>query len=205
MPRIVALSDTHGGHRRLEVPEGDILIHAGDMTRGGSLESLRDVDEWLGQFPHPHKLVVAGNCDYCFERDQERARQVLSNARYLQDESVEIDGLRIWGSPWQPIFLNMAFNVERGEALARKWEAMPDELDVLITHGPPRGILDRTSRGEEVGDRALRTRIEQVQPKLHIFGHVHESSGETAVDGVHYVNAACDAPGKEPVVIDVGV
>ncbi len=203
MTTIVVMSDTHGRHREVEVPEGDLLIHAGDFTGSGSLRDIEEVDDWLAGLPHETKLLVAGNCDRCCEHSPEKVRERLDHARYLQDEAVEIDGLTIWGSPWQPKFLSMAFNLPRGEALAEKWRAMPEETDVLVTHGPPYGILDRTSRGEQVGDRALLGRVTEVRPTVHVFGHVHESAGMERREGTRFVNAACDRKGKTPAVLEV--
>ncbi len=200
--KIVALSDTHGGHHQIDVPDGDVLIHAGDFTRSNALRDVEAFDEWLAQFDHPHKIVIAGNCDGCFENDPEKARERLTAATYLQDDGITIEGVDIWGSPWQPTFMNLAFNLPRGEALADKWAAMPEDTDLLVTHGPPRGVLDRTSRGEEVGDRALFKRIQEVDPDLHVFGHVHESSGRERRGATEFVNAACDRADKSPVVID---
>jgi Icc-related predicted phosphoesterase len=201
--RIVALSDTHGRHERVDVPDGDVLLYGGDFGHLHSLDGVRRLNDWLNGLAHPHKFVVAGNCDAIWESRREEAEEVLSAAEYLQDTLVVVDGVRIWGSPWQPVFLDMAFNVERGEPLARKWEAMPDDIDVLVTHGPPRGILDRTSRGQTVGDRALMERVEQVRPQLHVFGHVHESSGVLSRNGTTFANVACDAAGKTPCCFDI--
>lgn len=201
--KLVVMSDTHGRHRDVSVPEGDVLIHAGDFTSRGGLSDVEEFDDWLAQYDHPTKLLVAGNCDGCFEQSPMKARERVTAAKYLQDDSVEVDGLKIWGSPWQPVFLNMAFNVPRGEALAEKWEAMPDDTDVLVTHGPPAGVLDETSRGESVGDEALWQRVRQVEPALHIFGHVHESRGQRDVGHTRFINAACNAPGEEPFVVEI--
>ena len=196
MTTFALLSDTHGRHRQVEVPEADVLIHAGDFTRSGGLGDVEEFDDWLAGLPHPTKIVVAGNCDGCCEMNPEAVRRRLTQARYVQDESIEVDGLTVWGSPWQPVFLNMSFNLERGEALAEKWAEMPDEIDILVTHGPPRGILDETSRGEVVGDRELLARVTEVRPKLHVFGHVHESSGREERAETTFVNAACDTASK---------
>ena len=203
MTTIVVISDTHGRHRDVDVPGGDILVHAGDFTGSGRMSDVDEVDDWLGDLPHATTIVVAGNCDRCCERDPDEVRERLTNATYLQDESLEVEGLHIYGSPWQPVFLNMSFNLPRGEALAEKWAQIPEETDILVTHGPPFGIRDRTSRGEEVGDRALLERVTELQPAYHFFGHVHESSGVEERGGTTFVNAACDRKGKTPFVVEV--
>ena len=145
--RIVCISDTHGMHRQIQVPEGDLLIHAGDSLARGTLDDLEDLDEWLGSLPHRHKIVIAGNHDWCFQDDPDDARKLLTNAHYLQDNGLELEGLRFWGSPWTPVFFNWAFNLERGDAIAERWSLIPEKLDVLITHGPPAGILDPVAKG----------------------------------------------------------
>jgi len=116
MTRVVVISDTHGCHRDVEVPDGDILVHAGDFTGSGRMSDVDEVDDWLVGLPHSTKLVVAGNCDRCCERNPDEVRDRLTDAHYLQDDALEIDGIQFWGSPWQPKFLNMAFNLPRGEA-----------------------------------------------------------------------------------------
>jgi Icc-related predicted phosphoesterase len=201
--KLVALSDTHGRHRQVDVPDGDILLYGGDFGHGHSIDGVERLDAWLCELPHPHKFVIAGNCDGIWENHREDAERALQSATYLQDTLVEVEGLRIWGSPWQPVFLNMAFNVSRGESLAAKWAQMPEALDVLLTHGPPRGVLDKTSRGETVGDQALWERVAEVGPRLHVFGHVHESSGCVRRNGTIFANVACDAPGKSPQVFEL--
>lgn len=204
---LVVISDTHGLHDVLEVPPGDVLIHAGDITRRGDLEDLRAFDRFLAGLDHPHKLVIAGNHDFCFERSPAAARAVLRHAVYLQDSGVEVAGLRFWGSPWQPWFFDWAFNLERGPEIRAKWDLIPGDTDVLITHGPPAGHGDMTARGERAGCRDLLARIEEVKPRFHLFGHIHEDHG-TTTDGVTtFVNAStCDLgyrPVQPPVVIEV--
>lgn len=202
MPKIVAFSDTHGRHERLQVPAGDILIFAGDCG-AHSENDLEAFDRFLGTLPHNHKIIVAGNCDPFFENHVQRARQTLDNAVYLQDEALELAGLRVYGTPWQPTFLNMSFNLPRGEALAKKWAEIPDDTDILVTHGPPYGILDKTSRDQRVGCRKLLERVEQIAPRLHIFGHIHESRGQKQTDETIYVNAGCSSSGQQPFSIEL--
>ncbi len=205
--RIVAISDTHGLHDQLEVPAGDVLVHAGDSTGRGGLAEIRDFDAFLGRLPHRHKVVIAGNHDFGFERQPAAARALIRHAVYLQDEAFTIDGVRFWGSPWQPWFYDWAFNLERGAEIRAKWDLIPEDTDVLITHGPPLGHGDRNTRGEEVGCADLLARIREVGPRYHVFGHIHEAYGTTVEGATTYVNASvCDfryRPVNPPVVLDL--
>ena len=204
--RVVCLSDTHGLHDCLKVPDGDLLLHAGDFSMACRPDEIERFDRWLGSLPHPHKVVVAGNHDFLFERAPERARALITNACYLEDCETRIDGLRIWGSPWQPWFYDWAFNLQRGPALASKWDLIPDEIDVLVTHGPPAAILDRSVGGEDVGCRDLTEALRRVRPRLHLFGHIHEAYGTLRANGTLAINACnCDLryrAANRPVVVD---
>jgi predicted phosphodiesterase len=188
--RIIFLSDTHGQQDRIQVPDGDILIHAGDLTRHGTIEELAAVNEFLERLPHPDKFVIAGNRDFCFERQPVDSRRILTGARYLQDEEAAVGNLRIFGSPWQPPFLDMAFNLPRGEPLREKWDRIPEGIDILVTHTPPMGIGDRTIIGQHVGCEELILAVQRVRPKVHVFGHIHEAYGEVRQSGVRFINAS---------------
>ena len=205
--RIVCLSDTHDLHRELTVPDGDLLLHAGDATMKGTPAQIEAFDRWLGTLPHPHKVVIAGNHDWAFQRTPATARAMIRNARYLEDEETTVAGLRIWGSPWQPWFFDWAFNLQRGAEIAAKWALIPAGIDVLITHGPPLGILDRTSRGDDAGCADLLAAVQRVRPKLHLFGHIHEGYGVVERDGTRFVNASnCSEryqPVQPPIVVDL--
>ena len=205
--RIVAISDTHTLHTGLNVPDGDVLIHAGDLTNHGSLDDVRNFNKFLGTLPHPHKIVIAGNHDFCFQRWREDAEALLTNAIYLEDSGLNIDGVYFYGSPWQPWFYDWAFNLSRGIEIRQKWDLIPEKTDVLITHGPPFGIGDRTLRGEQVGCRELLEVVEHVQPRVHIFGHIHEGYGITHTSHTQFINAStCDIrykPVNMPLVFDL--
>jgi predicted phosphohydrolase len=205
--RIVCLSDTHNRQSRIDVPDGDLLLHAGDFTMGGRRSEIESFNAWLGTLPHRHKIAIAGNHDWMFERNPPEARALLTNAVYLQDTETTVEGLRIWGSPWQPEFFDWAFNLPRGEPLAAKWRLIPTGVDILVTHGPPAGIGDRVSSGESVGCHDLARELRRVRPRLHLFGHIHEAYGLFRADGTIYVNASiCDEgydPSQAPIVIDL--
>jgi len=191
--KIIIISDTHGLHEDVLIPDGDVLIHAGDFTAKGALSDVEVFNHFLGRLPHRHKIVIAGNHEHCFERTPHEARALLTNAIYLQDECVTIEGVSYYGSPWQPWFFDWAFNLKRGAALKAKWDSIPEETDVLITHGPPAGVADVTAGGLSVGCEDLLNRVALVKPTLHAFGHIHEGYGVKHSESTTFVNASiCD-------------
>jgi len=214
--KIVCLSDTHNCNEQIEVPDGDILIHAGDATIRGTEYEVEEFLAWFSQLPHRYKIFVAGNHDWLYEKNNRFARLLTANfnIEYLQDSSTEIEGLKIYGSPWQPRFFDWAFNLNRGAEMAEKWELMPNDVDILITHGPPHGILDEVPRKyfvENTGCEELRRRVEEISTfgklKLHVFGHIHCGYGVREEFGVKFVNASnCDesyAPTQLPIVVEI--
>ncbi|SDW98027.1 metallophosphatase domain-containing protein [Marinobacter mobilis] len=210
--KLTVISDTHGMHEKIaRIPHGDVLIHAGDSLGRGTLEELEALNDWLGRLPHRHKILIAGNHDWCFQNEPEEARRLVTNAVYLEDSGIEIDGLQFWGSPWTPEFFDWAFNLPRGDALARRWAQIPDSTDVLITHGPPMNILDQVGErfgGQHVGCEALAERVAQLQLRAHLFGHIHESHGREQIDRCLYINAStCNGqfrPDNAPVSVQLG-
>jgi predicted phosphodiesterase len=206
--RIVCVSDTHNLHDRIALPDGDLLLHAGDATMHGTEAEIAEFDAWLGTVPHRHKVVIAGNHDFLFQTEPAKARRLITNAVYLEDSGVTLEGLSIWGSPWQPWYFDWAFNLRRGAPLRAVWDKIPAGTDVLLTHGPPRGVLDRVARsGEAVGCEELLEAVERLRPKVNVFGHIHEGYGREERDGTLFVNAStCDPryrPVNPPAVIDV--
>jgi len=205
--KITCLSDTHGRHEEVLVPEDtDLLLFAGDAGTWGTEKEMYAFNNWLGKQPG-HKIVIAGNHDRCFEGL--RGESLFTNATYLQDTFTGFDGLKIYGSPWQPEFCNWAFNLPRdGEELKRKWDNITNDVDVLITHGPPQGTLDQFECREYVGDRLLRNRIAALPNlKLHVFGHIHSAYGHVYRNGVHSVNACiCNEayyPANQPITLEL--
>ena len=125
--RVVFIADTHGLHARVEIPDGDILVHAGDICMRGEFEEVEAFNSWLEALPHRHKIVIAGNHDFCFERQPQKAQKRLAGCTYLQDAGVTVEGIRFYGSPWQPWFYDWAFNLPRGgRELKARWTAIPD-------------------------------------------------------------------------------
>lgn len=209
--RLVCISDTHSLHRHIpHVPAGDVLIHAGDCLGAGTLDNVKDLNDWLGTLPHQHKIVIAGNHDWVFQEARSFAIEALTNATYLEDSGVEIDGVRFWGSPWTPTFMDWAFMRDRGKPINEHWGLIPADTDVLITHGPPHGIADEVDMGlqfEHVGCVDLLQRVRQLSLKAHIFGHIHEGYGEYTLNRTRFINAStCTEryePTNSPIIIDL--
>ncbi len=181
-------------HERLSVPPCELLVHAGDFSRRGRREELAAVLAWMAAQPARARVLVAGNHDRFCEHASAEAHAMATRCgvRYLDDEGVEIDGLAIWGSPVTPAFRSTAFNRARGAALRAHWERIPDGVDLLVTHGPPRGLGDRVFFGAHVGCDDLLARVRALAPRVHLFGHIHEARGEYRLPGLRtrFVNAA---------------
>jgi Icc-related predicted phosphoesterase len=189
--RIALISDTHGKHDGLLLPEADLLIHAGDFSQRGRLAEVQDFMAWFAKQPHPHKVLIAGNHDFMAEQDPALfASLIPPGITYLNDSGTEIGGLKIWGSPIQPWFFDWAFNRQRGSDIQKHWDLIPADTDILITHGPPLGALDKTASGEVVGCANLMAKVEEVQPRLHVFGHIHEGHGLEVRGKTTFVNAS---------------
>jgi Icc-related predicted phosphoesterase len=187
--RVVCLSDTHNQHFSLSIPDGDVLIHSGDALGRGTYSEAVRFNEWLGTLPHKHKLYVPGNHDELFELNPVEGRNVMTNAIVLIDQGVEIDGVKFYGSPWTKQFYDWAF-MKPDQQLREIWDKIPDDTDVLITHGPPWSILDANRRGDLCGSQTLYEAVKRANPAFHIFGHIHESSGVLTIADTTFINAA---------------
>eukprot|EP01125_Pyxidicula_operculata_P012780 TRINITY_DN4204_c0_g1_i2.p1 TRINITY_DN4204_c0_g1~~TRINITY_DN4204_c0_g1_i2.p1 ORF type:complete len:276 (-),score=37.28 TRINITY_DN4204_c0_g1_i2:96-923(-) len=168
--KFVCISDTHELLKDLirkdMIPDGDVLLHAGDFTMTGSWRDIKDFNDQLGKLPHPVKIVIAGNHDVTFESEREKAKALITNAVYLEDELYTVNGIRIWGSPYQPTFCDWAFNVDRGEPIAKIWKKIPD-CDILLTHGPPKKYGGLCYDGFDAGCEELLKVIQQKKPKYN--------------------------------------
>jgi len=177
---VVLLSDTHMRHEGLEVPAADVAICCGDFTKGGTRSETVAFLRWFGGLEVGARVLCAGNHDFFAEREPEEMRTLAEEAGviYLHNEGAEVAGLRVWASPVTPRFRSMAFNETRGAPIRRVWEQIPTGLDLLVTHGPPLGLGDRTFFGAEVGCADLRDVVAERAPRVHAFGHIHEDAGE---------------------------
>lgn len=203
--KITFISDTHTRHRDVEadLPGGDLLIHAGDfMNSGYHKEEAEEFFTWFdGIKGYDKKIFIAGNHDRIMQMQPEWATDTLTEYKtidYLRDEGfayydMDMDrSTKIYGSPWQPEFFNWAFNLPRnGEEMKAKWDAIPDDTDILITHGPPYGYLDVPGGKKfQVGCELLRERVDAMKPKIHVFGHIHGSAGYYFNGHTHFINAS---------------
>lgn len=192
---IVAISDTHNKHKRLGIPEsGDLIIHSGDCTSMGRPDEIKRFIRWYGDLDYEKIILVPGNHDFGFEQDIDTYRVLCErhNVTLLIDEAAEFRGVKIWGSPVQPAFCDWAFNRESSlssvgcrkqySPIKDHWDKIPEDTDILITHGPPSHILSWTMRGPDAGCPILLDRLENLNVKLHIFGHIHEARGAKALE-----------------------
>ncbi len=205
--KIVCISDTHEKHREVKLPKGDVLIHAGDFTWVGALGPTMEFLDWFEAQPYKHKILVSGNHDFYFEHGKNLKLLKGRNFHYLMNSKIVIDKrVKIWGSPFTPEFMNWAF-MGTPSSLAAVWSKIPHGLDILITHGPPFGILDRTSEGMNAGCPKLLETVQIKKPKFHIFGHIHEGYGMREINGTTFVNASlCNANynlANKPVAFDL--
>lgn len=191
--KLTFISDTHFKHNELPAIEsGDVLIHCGDFTGRGDIGETEEFADFIAAQDFTRKIVIAGNHDWCFEDGRrDGAEECLSDLGiiYLNDSGVEIDGISFWGSPIQPAFFSWAFNRERGSDIRAHWDLIPENTDVLLTHGPAFGILDRCVDGNQAGCSDLLRAIQRIKPKVHACGHIHEAYGRVEQDGTVFVNA----------------
>lgn len=196
--KITFISDTHNKHNYLTsnaykniLGSGDVLVHAGDCTSVGKAHEIKNFLDWFSNTEFTHKVFIAGNHDFGFEYNTDIAQEYKDKGvHYLFDSEVIIDGVKFYGSPWQPEFYDWAFNLPRGEKLAEKWAKIPGNTDILITHGPAAGMLDHTITGQQVGCHDLFQRIMVIQPKIHVCGHIHWAYGQKNFNGVEFLNAS---------------
>lgn len=206
--RIAIVSDTHGRHRELPPIEADLLLHCGDgiAGRGWGREALADLDAWFGEQAVDEVVCVGGNHDHAVQQALARGERPFVHARCLVDETVTVGGLRIHGAPWTPELVGWAFYRDAAE-LRRAWAGIPEDLDVLLTHTPAGGTLDRSSSGRSCGCVHLQAALERARPRLHAFGHIHASGGVARQPGGLAVNAAVIERGarglRPPVLVDL--
>lgn len=199
--KLILISDTHGRYQP-SLPEGDILIHAGDLSMDGDVRTIFRSIEWLGSHSSNYQriLAVAGNHDFFAEKYPATVTTFAAEngVLLLFDDTVTYEGYTFHGSPVAPWHNNWAFGPHRGPEIKKHWDLIPDDVDVLITHGPPARVLD--SCPTPVGCEDLLDRVKEVKPQLHIFGHIHEGRGEMELPGLRtrFINASMLTPYYTP-------
>lgn len=197
--RITFISDLHNHHKAIteDLPGGDLIICAGDISSVGYPHEIENFLKWYSQLNYTHKVFIAGNHDFGFQNNVQKINSILNKFKssiiYLQDESVEIEGIKIYGTPWTPEFMNWAFMQPRNsEYLENIFSKIPEDVDILITHGPPFGYLDIVKgETEHLGCEVLRKWVDIVKPKIHVFGHIHSGYGSKHINGsTLFINAS---------------
>eukprot|EP01025_Chloroclados_australasicus_P038070 TRINITY_DN3899_c0_g1_i1.p2 TRINITY_DN3899_c0_g1~~TRINITY_DN3899_c0_g1_i1.p2 ORF type:complete len:243 (-),score=13.02 TRINITY_DN3899_c0_g1_i1:15-677(-) len=220
MVRFIFISDTHNGHQQLTTKlnqlyrgKSDVLVHCGDMTDRGSKHELENINQWFGQLPFQNIISIGGNMDGIglekFSFDEKS--KILSNSTYLENESLELHGLKIYGSPCTPKFCG-GFQLRGNQEAKQVWDQIPENTQILVTHGPPYGIMDVTSRGQSVGCPMLQRKLSELKDlKVAAWGHIHESYGSQFENNVWYINAAQynglngSKSAIEPIVVDIEI
>ena len=208
--KLTFISDTHNKHKLLtgDLPGGDILIHSGDISSMGYKHEIESFLTWFDKIDnYDTKVFIAGNHDWGFQTKPDQCRGLLTGYKtvdYLEDEELVLyldgpngdkpeENIRIYGTPWQPEFYNWAFNLPKnGPGLQSKWNMIPENTDILITHGPAYGFLDDVEgrRGQHLGCELLAERIKEIKPKIHLCGHIHTGQGHYFDGHTHYFNAS---------------
>lgn len=201
--KILFLSDTHGKHHELQnLPHADMVIHAGDITWRGTGEEVSDFVEWFTSLDYKYKVFIAGNHDSCLEEQKaENVQRFLpEHCFYLCNSGITIENIKIWGIPF---FLSDDINGLIPQQIAQ----IPSKTDILITHNPPFGILDKSTFGANMGDGDLQEKIKIVKPKLHLFGHIHECYGIQKANNITFINGSVLDENynlvNEPIIFDL--
>jgi Icc-related predicted phosphoesterase len=192
---IDCIADTHNTHHKVNLPGGNILIHAGDSTLSGKIQEAIPFLDWFMDQNYQYRVLIPGNHDFIYERNFSLMEEECKkrNIILLNDSGIHLEGIPIWGSPITPWFYDWAFNRERGKEIKVHWDLIPKETEILVTHGPPYGILDevKTEWGiKSQGCEELLKKINQTEIKLHVFGHIHEGQGHLFQNERLFVNAS---------------
>lgn len=211
--KLVFISDTHTFQDKISVPDGDFIIHSGDYSFTGTIAEVNKFLTWFSELPHPYKIFVNGNHEVDFWKNPTLFESLIpKNVIYLYDREIIIEGLKFYGSPHTKEFGRWAYPYSSAVAAAEIWRWIPDDTDILVTHQPPYGIRDGVPykigreglyvpsldlEGDPQGCEVLRERLRTVKPMIHAFGHIHEGSGYSEINGTVFINASiCDGKYK---------
>lgn len=220
MIKIVAISDVHGKWNKITIPECDILISTGDFSFQGEVDMIKRFHSWLDEQPAKHIISVMGNHEKFVEKNFELAKKIATevcpSVHFMEEGLLEIEGLRIWCSAITPYFFNWAYNRYPGDEIQKHWDKIPNEIDILATHGPAYGILDgvpeynydlEKMEVRHCGCPQLLEKILEIKPKFHLSGHIHEGWGTYFGEHTTFINSAiCDAnykPNNKPIIFSI--
>jgi Icc-related predicted phosphoesterase len=194
--KITIISDTHNKHKQLILPpdtDVDTIIHCGDFTSVGKGYEIINFFKWFSNLSqYKYKICIAGNHDWLFEKNKQLAKSLIpDNVIYLEDSGVKIEGIKFYGTPVQKIFYNWAFNRSE-EKLEQYWKAIPNDIDVFITHSPPYMIGDYvpSNKSHQGSPTLYKEIVERIKPRIHAFGHIHEGYGVKVIDDTTFINAS---------------
>lgn len=209
--KLIFISDTHNQHDFFDIPDGDFIIHCGDVSSRGLKSEIESFLDWFSELPHKYKIMIPGNHDFFFEHYYDAAKNMVDSRGIicLIDSGIEIEGIKFWGSPITPYFYNWAYNRFRGSSIEEHWNKIPEGIDVLITHGPPAYIkndLSMVIEGDDVGCEDLYKAVKRVNPKINAFGHIHEGYGTSIEDETIFINCSLlnrrYSPVNKPIIVN---
>ncbi|OMJ93267.1 hypothetical protein SteCoe_3849 [Stentor coeruleus] len=202
--RFVCISDSHSLF--FNFPPGDVLLHAGDFTKKGTSEEVFQFANYLKTTNYQYKVIISGNHDSPFDTNNfdeimrkrknphpcnpYAVKSLFNDFTYLEDSFVNVFGYTIWGTPWTRQHYKGAFTIKDKYKLIQKWQKIPLGIDIVLSHSPPNGILDKTKDNQHLGCSGLAEIIKMIKPKVHVFGHIHEGHGVQIIDGTTYINAS---------------
>lgn len=219
--RFVCISDSHSLF--FNFPPGDVLLHAGDFTKKGTSDEVLQFANYLKTTNYQYKIIIAGNHDSPFDIsnfddimkkrrnpypcDPYAVKRLFKDFIYLEDSFVNVFGYTVWGTPWTHQHYKGAFTIKEKYILGQKFQQIPLGVDIVLSHSPPNGILDRSKDNRHLGSEVLAETIRMIKPKVHVFGHIHEGHGVQTIDGTTYINASvCNnryQPIYTPIVFDL--
>ncbi len=184
------ISDTCGQHNDVLLPRGDMIIHAGDLTKNGTVAEVRDFLQWFAHLNYKYKIFIAGTHDHLFEQEPGLSkRMVPANVTYLEESGVEIGGLKIWGSPYNRYRSGNAFS-RTADEIAKHWDKIPEDSNMVINNTPAYGVLDENANGEHEGCKELLRKLVRIEPTYFVCGHRHSDHSYEYHYGIHFINAS---------------